>query len=207
MEAFETVEMSTDLLIIGGGMSACGAAFEASYWAKKNNLKVTLVDKAAMDRSGAVAMGLSAINQYVGLKDGQNTVKDYVDYVRNDLMGITREDLVRLYNEAQVLVSPSLYEGFGLPAAEAMACGTPVLATTAGAFPEVIEDGVSGLLVPPGDARALADAIDGLMGDAGLRGRLGDEGRRRILDHFSWRKTGERTLALYRQVRSDAVRR
>ncbi len=81
MANFETVEVETDLLILGGGMAACGAAVEAAYWAKKNNLKVTLVDKAAMDRSGAVAMGLSAINQYVGLKDGENTVKDYVDYV------------------------------------------------------------------------------------------------------------------------------
>ena len=66
MANFETVVVETDLLIIGGGMSACGAAFEAAYWAKKNGLKVTVVDKAAMDRSGAVAMGLSAINQYVG---------------------------------------------------------------------------------------------------------------------------------------------
>ncbi len=75
---FETVEVETDLLIFGGGMAACGAAVEAAYWAKKNGLKVTLVDKAAMDRSGAVAMGLSAINQYVDLKDGKNTLKDYV---------------------------------------------------------------------------------------------------------------------------------
>ncbi len=94
MADFETVVVETDLLILGGGMAACGAAVEAAYWAKQNGLKVTLVDKAAMDRSGAVAMGLSAINQYVGLKDGANTIKDYVDYVRNDLMGITREDLV-----------------------------------------------------------------------------------------------------------------
>ena len=94
MENFETVVVETDLLLVGGGMACCGAAVEAAHWAKKNNLKVTMVDKAAVDRSGAVAMGLSAINQYVGLKDGQNTMKDYVDYVRNDLMGITREDLV-----------------------------------------------------------------------------------------------------------------
>ncbi len=94
MANFETVVVETDLLILGGGMAACGAAVEAAYWAKQNGLKVTLVDKAAVDRSGAVAMGLSAINQYVGLRDGANTIKDYVDYVRNDLMGITREDLV-----------------------------------------------------------------------------------------------------------------
>ncbi len=114
MTDFQTVVVDTDLLILGGGMAACGAAVEAAHWAKKNNLKVTLVDKAAVDRSGAVAMGLSAINQYVGLKDGQNTVKDYVDYVRNDLMGVTREDLVA--NIARhVDSSVHLFEQWGLP--------------------------------------------------------------------------------------------
>jgi adenylylsulfate reductase subunit A len=114
MANFENVTVETDLLILGGGMSACGAAVEAAYWAKKNGLKVTLVDKAAMDRSGAVAMGLSAINQYVGLKDGANSVKDYVDYVRNDLMGVTREDLVA--NIARHVDSTvHLFEKWGLP--------------------------------------------------------------------------------------------
>ena len=114
MANFETVKVETDLLICGGGMAACGAAVEAAHWAKKNNLKVTLVDKAAVDRSGAVAMGLSAINQYVGLKDGDNTIKDYCDYVRNDLMGITREDLVA--NIARHVDSTvHLFEKWGLP--------------------------------------------------------------------------------------------
>jgi len=111
---FETVEVSTDLLIVGGGMAACGAAVEASYWAKKHGLKVTLVDKAAVDRSGAVAMGLSAINQYVGLKDGENTLRDYVNYVKNDLMGIARDDLVT--NIARHVDSTvHLFEKWGLP--------------------------------------------------------------------------------------------
>ncbi|MGE5344782.1 MAG: adenylyl-sulfate reductase subunit alpha [Acidithiobacillales bacterium] len=114
MADFKTVQVDTDLLILGGGMAACGAAVEAAYWAKKHGLKVTLVDKAAVDRSGAVAMGLSAINQYVGLKDGENTIKDYVDYVRNDLMGITREDLVA--NIARHVDSTvHLFEKWGLP--------------------------------------------------------------------------------------------
>jgi len=114
MADFEKVVVETDLLILGGGMAACGAAVEAAYWAKQNGLKVTLVDKAAVDRSGAVAMGLSAINQYVGLCDGTNTVKDYVDYVRNDLMGITREDLVA--NIARHVDSTvHLFEKWGLP--------------------------------------------------------------------------------------------
>ena len=111
---FETVEVTTDLLIVGGGMAACGAAVEAAYWAKQNGLKVTLVDKAAVDRSGAVAMGLSAINQYVGLKDGDNTLEDYVRYVKNDLMGITRHDLVA--NIARHVDSTvHLFEKWGLP--------------------------------------------------------------------------------------------
>jgi adenylylsulfate reductase subunit A len=114
MANFETVTIETDLLICGGGMAACGAAVEAAHWAKENGVKVTLVDKAAMDRSGAVAMGLSAINQYVGLKDGKNTINDYINYVRNDLMGVTREDVVA--NIARhVDGSVHLFEKWGLP--------------------------------------------------------------------------------------------
>ena len=114
MADFETVEVTTDLLIIGGGMAACGAAVEAAHWAKKHNLKVTVVDKASLDRSGAVAMGLSALNQYVGLKAKGRSPSDYVRYVRNDLMGITREDLV--YDIARhVDGSVHLFEKWGLP--------------------------------------------------------------------------------------------
>lgn len=110
MDHFETIEIKTDILILGGGMSACGAAYEAAHWAKQHNLKVTLVDKAAMDRSGAVAMGLSAINLYLG----DNSLKDYVTYVKNDLMGIARDDLVA--NIARhVDSSVHLFEKWGLP--------------------------------------------------------------------------------------------
>ncbi len=113
MPNFETVVVNTDLLIVGGGFAACGAATEAAYWAKKKGVKVTLVDKAALDRSGAVAMGLSAINQYVGIRDGENTPEDYVRYVRQDLMGISREDLV--YNIARHVDSTvHLFEKWGL---------------------------------------------------------------------------------------------
>jgi adenylylsulfate reductase subunit A len=106
----EIVEVETDLLIIGGGMSACGAAYEACAWATPKGLKVTMVDKAATDRSGAVAMGLSAINTYIG----ENKVEDYVRYVRGDLMGIIREDLV--YDLGRhVDNSVHLFEEWGLP--------------------------------------------------------------------------------------------
>ncbi len=114
VDHFETVVVDTDLLILGGGMAACGAAYEAAHWAKKNGQRVTVVDKAAMERSGAVAMGLSAINLYLGLSKGSNTVEDYVEYVKNDLMGITRRDLVA--NIARhVDSSVHLFEKWGLP--------------------------------------------------------------------------------------------
>jgi adenylylsulfate reductase subunit A len=106
----QVVEVDTDLLIIGGGMAACGAAFEACRWATPKGLKVTMVDKAATDRSGAVAMGLSAINTYIG----ENKVEDYVRYVRADLMGIIREDLV--YDLGRhVDNSVHMFEEWGLP--------------------------------------------------------------------------------------------
>lgn len=111
---FQTVEVNTDLLILGGGMAACGAAFEAAYWAKKHGLRVTVVDKAVMERSGAVAMGLSAINEYIGIREGEHTCEEYVKYVRQDLMGVSREDLV--YDIARhVDGTVHLFEKWGLP--------------------------------------------------------------------------------------------
>lgn len=113
---------------------------------------------------------------------------------------LTTDELVRLYNSVQVLVSPSLYEGFGLPAAEAMACGTAVVATTAGAFPEFIEDGRTGVLVPPGDADALAAAIKSLLLDPERCVRMGDAASAHIRSEFTWKRTAEATVALYEEV-------
>jgi glycosyltransferase involved in cell wall biosynthesis len=110
------------------------------------------------------------------------------------------EDLVRLYNQATLVVSPSLYEGFGLPAAEAMSCGTPVIATTGGAFPEIIDHQETGWLVPPGDAPAIADAIRMMMDAPDLRDRLGRAARHAIVERFSWRKAAEETLAVYEEM-------
>ena len=105
----EIVEHDVDVLIVGGGMSACGAAFEIKKWAPAD-LKIQLVDKAAMERSGAVAQGLSAINTYIG----ENEIENYVKMVRNDLMGVVREDLI--YDLGRhVDESVKLFEEWGLP--------------------------------------------------------------------------------------------
>lgn len=108
----ETVE--SDVLILGGGMAGCGAAYEAAYWAKPKKLRVVLVEKGAIERSGAVAMGLSAINCYMGMKWGENLPEDFVRYVRQDLMGLCREDLV--YDIARNVDSTvHMFEEWGLP--------------------------------------------------------------------------------------------
>jgi glycosyltransferase involved in cell wall biosynthesis len=101
--------------------------------------------------------------------------------------GVTEERIVELYAEAELAVVPSLYEGFSLPAIEAMACGVPVLATTGGALPEVVgPDGVSARTVPTSDRSALAAAIVELLDDPEQRARLGASGRARVLDRFTW---------------------
>ncbi len=108
----QTEVVNCDVLVVGGGMAGCGAAYEAKYWGK--DLKVVMVEKAAIERSGAVAQGLSAINTYLGMRWGENTPEDFVNYVRTDLMGIVREDLV--YDVARhVDASVHLFEEWGLP--------------------------------------------------------------------------------------------
>jgi len=84
--------IDTDILVIGGGFGGCGATYEARYWGR--DLKITLVEKANIERSGAVAHGLSAINCYMGLRWNENQPDDFVRYARGDLMGLVREDLI-----------------------------------------------------------------------------------------------------------------
>jgi glycosyltransferase involved in cell wall biosynthesis len=118
--------------------------------------------------------------------------------------GISDDELARNYARSQVAVVPSLYEGFSLPAIEAMACGVALVATTGGALPEVVgRDGETGLLVPPDDPGALAGAIARLLDDHGLRQRLGEAGRQRVLGRFTWQVTAAGTAAEYRALLDD----
>ncbi|MFJ1970993.1 glycosyltransferase family 4 protein [Streptomyces sp. NPDC087903] len=119
--------------------------------------------------------------------------------------GISDAELVDLVRSAQVACVPSLYEGFSLPAAEAMATGTPLVATTGGAIPEVAgRDGETCLAVPPGDAGALAAGLSRLLADPELRARLGTAGRRRVLERFTWARAAEGTVARYREAIAEA---
>ena len=115
--------------------------------------------------------------------------------------GLPERDLVELFGSASVGVVPSLYEGFSLPAVELMACGTPLVATTAGALPEVTGD--AALLVPPNDPDALAAAIGRVLDDPELADRLGAAGRARVVERYTWRAVAQQTVAWYRRVLSE----
>ncbi|UNS96816.1 glycosyltransferase family 4 protein [Streptomyces tubbatahanensis] len=121
--------------------------------------------------------------------------------------GISDAELAALVRSAQVACVPSLYEGFSLPAAEAMATGTPLLATTGGAIPEVAgRDGDTCLAVPPGDAGALAAGLVRLLSDSALRARIGAAGRERVLGKFTWEKAALGTVERYRAAMGAPAR-
>jgi glycosyltransferase involved in cell wall biosynthesis len=110
-------------------------------------------------------------------------------------------EMVRLYAEAEVAVVPSLYEGFSLPAIEAMSCELPVVATTGSSLEEVIGgDGGAGVLVQPADAGALATAIEELLADRDERVRMGRAARARVLERFTWEAAATQTVQQYREA-------
>ncbi len=114
---------------------------------------------------------------------------------------ITDEEFVRQYAKATVAVIPSVYEGFGLPAGEAMACGVPVISTTGGALPEVVGD--AGILVPPADPTALADAIRKVLTEPALAKKLSTAGYQRVQNHLTWQAAAQKTVDAYKRVIND----
>lgn len=136
------------------------------------------------------------------LKEGGQTekllatlnLKESVQFVS----GITTDAMVDLYAQASVVVSPSLYEGFGLPAGEAMACGCAVISSDGGALPEVVGD--AGLVVPAGDSHVLAEALDRVLSDDVLRKSLQVKGRQRILERFCWKVAAREFTHYYYQI-------
>jgi len=112
--------------------------------------------------------------------------------------GLSNADLVDLYRRAGVFVSASRFEGFGLPAAEAMATGAPVIVSDGGALPEVA--GEAGIVVPAGQAEPLADALDRVLGDDALRRSMGEASLTRAQDQFRWDKHAAAAIALYHEA-------
>jgi glycosyltransferase involved in cell wall biosynthesis len=119
---------------------------------------------------------------------------------------VPADALVRLYQRAAVVVVPSRYEGFGLPAVEAMACGTPVVACRSGALPEVLDVGGGGILVERDDPQSLAQGIRTLLEKPQLRAELGDRARGRIVAAYAWPHIAEATAAVYEEVRAERGR-
>jgi len=154
---------------------------------KEDGIKLTIVDEAERDSAPSYALklvekfGLDGLVKFTGR--------------------VTRDELVEYYSSAEVAVVPSLYEGFGLPAAEAMSCKLPVITTKGGALPEVVgQDGDTGILVPPADPDALAVAIKRLLSDEPLRREMGEAGRKRVERNFTWEQAAKKTLEVYEEV-------
>lgn len=120
-------------------------------------------------------------------------LRDYIECCK----GITHEEMVEKYAQAAVAVVPSIYEGFGLPAIEAMACGVPLVSTDGGALAEVVDN--AGLVVSAGDSHALASAIARLFDDSALRDEYASRGLSRVEQHFCWNRCAERLEAYYRE--------
>jgi glycosyltransferase involved in cell wall biosynthesis len=161
---------------------------------RDDGIKLTIVDDA--ERHSSYIEDVGPLPSY-----GFKLVRKFnLDGLVHFTGRLTREEMVKRYSAAKIAVVPSLYEGFGLPAAEAMACGVPVIATTGGALPEVVGD--AGILVPPRNADALAAAIKQLLADKQAQQRMSEAGRKRVREKFSWEQAARKTLEVYQEVLS-----
>ncbi|MBM4249769.1 MAG: glycogen synthase [Euryarchaeota archaeon] len=116
----------------------------------------------------------------------------------NTMLG--QRETIALYSGASVAVTPSVYEPFGIVVVEAMACGAPVVASAVGGIREIVRSGLSGLLVPPADPPALAEAVNRLLADRALSAKLASSARRRVEERFTWEAAAKRTFELYRRL-------
>ncbi len=151
---------------------------------KKRNVHLVVVGtpkKNGMIQNLVRTLGMGDLVTFTGRIDSRRFVKEYA--------------------RAAVAVVPSVYEGFGLPVGEAMACGVPVVCTTGGALPEVAGD--AAVLVPPGNAHALAVAINDLLDHPVAAANLGEAGYQRVKNRFTWQNAAEDTVAAYREVIRD----
>ncbi|MFQ5893632.1 MAG: glycosyltransferase family 4 protein [Nitrospinota bacterium] len=173
-----------------------------SGYARRKNVQVVLQALQLLKERGRleydlVLAGGGGWPQRIGAEVAALALEDAVRYVGH----VSREDLRALYGGAVALVHPSLYEGFGLPPLEAMACGAPVVAANTSSLPEVV--GSAGLLVDPRDAEAWAEAIERIVAETALRDGLVALGRERAT-LFTWERTARQTLAVYQEAVKEA---
>ena len=159
---------------------------------RDDGIKLTIVDDAA--RHSSYIEDVGPLPSY-GCKLVNKLNLDAMVHFTGRL---TREELAQHYSAAQIAVVPSLYEGFGIPAAEAMACGTPVVATSGGALPEVVGD--AGILVPPANADALAAAIKQLLNDKQAQRQMSEAGKKRVREKFNWEQAARKTVEVYQEA-------
>jgi glycogen synthase len=119
---------------------------------------------------------------------------------------LPEKQYIELYSNCTVFACPSVYEPFGIINLEAMACERPVVASVVGGIPEVVVPGKTGLLVPPADPRALADALNRILRDRGLAHQMGLAGRRRVEEHFSWTSIAAKTRRMYEELLKEQGR-
>jgi len=133
------------------------------------------------------------------LDDLKRAVRGRKDVVWiNSMLG--QKDTIALYSGAAVAVTPSVYEPFGIVVVEAMACGAPVVASAVGGIREIVESGRSGLLVPPADPPALAEAVNRVLTDNTLAQKLASNARSRVERHFTWEAAAKKTFELYKRL-------
>lgn len=164
-----------------------------------------LLEAVAKLRTERPEVTLTVIGRPKEGGESERTIRELgLEDVITFVSGVSDERIVELYNEAEVAVVPSLYEGFSLPAIEAMSTGIPLVATTGGAIPEVVgKDGETAFSVPPGDSGALAAKIGYVLDHPRIAAKVGGAGRQRVIDHWSWRHTAERTVDQYRALLAD----
>jgi alpha-maltose-1-phosphate synthase len=141
------------------------------------------------------------LDEVTGLVNGLRDTRSGVVWIPEML---PKPDVIQLLSHAAVFAIPSLYEPLGIVNLEAMACGTAVVGSRVGGIPEVVEDGVTGLLVAPDDPAALARALNTVLTEPSLAKSMGQAGRDRAVAEFGWQAVAEQTAALYSELVSDA---
>lgn len=144
-----------------------------------------------------VINGNSPESKYTKKLIQKHNLEDKVDFLGR----VSTLRLVEEYSSATAVVMPSLHEGFGLPAIEAMSCGTPLIASTSGALPEIVSSD-SGILVPPKNIEKLVNALETIHQKPEKRKRMGTRGRERVKDKFTWNEAAKKVTEVYEEIQN-----